>query len=638
MAEATATTPDIGYADFREEWLQEVRAGKPSTTELGHRFAQKLVTQWLEIDDSSEDLVYCDGCGDGGIDVAYLDRGIEEDGGDDGSTGHTWYLVQSKYGTAFAGEDTLVKEGRKVIDTLDGKRDNLSSLAEGLLARLNQFRKAASEHDRITLVFASEDALTEKEKRALEDVRTLGRARLGANFDVEAVSIHQIFQRVLEGGEADAKRLSVPIRARVVESGDELLVGSVSLVDLFEFLKGYRAETGNLDQLYEKNVRQFLGGRRKVNKEMRATLEKTPERFGLFNNGITIVVSEFRPKADGEWELFEPSIVNGCQTTRTIWEVFHERLEAGGTGTDEELEKWRKRAMRGVAVAKIVKVGVAGEEMLLDITKYTNSQNAVRDKDFIALNSDFRSWAAALEKQYDIYLEIQRGGWDSRRALQKQNPAMHQFKQSANAFDLLKVYGAGWLGEAGRAFGRNAAFVPGGSVFKRIVGTEEGDAFGVKDVYAAYLLDAAAQGYHFGRGAEKLSRRQTRFLFFLVAIELLRDVLRLSGQETNNGSVTEALLRLFTPGNEAAQEEFLNQAVGVVDEYMTDPGEETIFNEPAFSTQFNRDLNGFLKSELLGKNREGCPRFFDLLAVTRKAMGRGNPSPRDVIAKGIKPA
>lgn len=635
MAEAT---PDIDYAGFREEWLQEVRLGKPSTTELGHRFAQKLVTQWLEIDDSSEDLVYCDGCGDGGIDVAYLDRGIEEDGGDDGSTGHTWYLVQSKYGTAFAGEDTLVKEGRKVIDTLDGKRDNLSSLAEGLLARLNQFRKAASEHDRITLVFASEDALTDKEKRALEDVRTLGRARLGANFDVEAISIHQIYQRVLEGGEADAKRLSVPIRARVVESGDELLVGSVSLVDLFEFLKGYRAETGNLDQLYEKNVRQFLGGRRKVNKEMRATLEKTPERFGLFNNGITIVVSEFRPKADGEWELFEPSIVNGCQTTRTIWEVFHERLEAGGTGTDEELEKWRKRAMRGVAVAKIVKVGVAGEEMLLDITKYTNSQNAVRDKDFIALNSDFRSWAAALEKKYDIYLEIQRGGWDSRRALQKQNPTMHQFKQSANAFDLLKVYGAGWLGEAGRAFGRNAAFVPGGSVFKRIVGTEDGDTFGVEDVYAAYLLDSAAQGYHFGRGAAKLSRRQTRFLFFLVAIELLRDVLRLSGQETTNRSVTEALLRLFTPGNEAAQEEFLNQAVGVVDEYMTDPGEETIFNEPAFSTQFNRDLNGFLKSELLGKNREGCPRFFDLLAVTRKAMGRGNPSPRDVIAKGIKPA
>src|SRR5262249_17281145 len=158
---------------------------------------------------------------------------------------------------------------------------------------------------------------------------------------------------------------------------------------------------------------------------------------------------EFRRKDDALLELVEPAIVNGCQTTRTIWEVFYERLESGGTGADEELTKWRTRAGRGVVVAKIVKVGIAGEEMLLNITKYTNSKNAVRDKDFIAVNSDFRNWAAAMEEQYDIYLEIQRGGWDSRRALQKQNPEMHQFSEAANAFDLLKVYGAGWLGEAG---------------------------------------------------------------------------------------------------------------------------------------------------------------------------------------------
>ena len=34
-------------------------------------------------------------------------------------SGHTWYLVQSKYGTAFSGVGTLLAEGQKVIDTLD---------------------------------------------------------------------------------------------------------------------------------------------------------------------------------------------------------------------------------------------------------------------------------------------------------------------------------------------------------------------------------------------------------------------------------------------------------------------------------------------------------------------------------------
>ena len=43
------------------------------------------------------------------------------------------------------------------------------------------------------------------------------------------------------------------------------------------------------------------------------------------------------------------------------------------------------------------------------VTRYTNSQNAVREKDFLALTSDFRSWQTEMASKYDIYLEIQRG-------------------------------------------------------------------------------------------------------------------------------------------------------------------------------------------------------------------------------------
>jgi hypothetical protein len=64
------------FEQFRDQWLTEVIAGNPSTTELGHRFARKIVMHWLDVDDS--DLVYCDGCGDGGIDIAYLDRGEQQ--------------------------------------------------------------------------------------------------------------------------------------------------------------------------------------------------------------------------------------------------------------------------------------------------------------------------------------------------------------------------------------------------------------------------------------------------------------------------------------------------------------------------------------------------------------------------------
>jgi len=350
-------------------------------------------------------------------------------------------------------------------------------------------------------------------------------------------------------------------------------------------------------------------------------------------------VAEFTPKGDTTIDLVEPAVVNGCQTTRTIWEVFHERLEAGGTGTDDDLEKWRKRANRGVVVAKIVKVGVAGESMLLDITKYTNSQNAVRDKDFIALDSDFRSWAAAMAERYDIYLEIQRGGWDSRRALQKQNPSMHQFGEASNAFDLMKVFGSGWLGEAGRAFGRNAAFVPGGTVFKRIMEADNGEAFGVEDLYAAFLLDRASHSYNFGRGAEKPTRRQTRYFFFMVAIELLKDVLARSEITTTNRHLTTAVQSLFDEGSEGAKSALLDNAVEVIDEYLSKGTEDSVFDEPCFATQFANDLNGLLKSDGFGRNDEQFPRFRALVAGTKRLMGKsqgGQHSAREVITKAIK--
>ena len=300
--------------------------------------------------------------------------------------------------------------------------------------------------------------------------------------------------------------LSVPLKA-TAEADADLLVQPISLLSLYDFLKAYRIGTGDLDQLYEKNVRRFLGSRGRVNQAMQKTLKEAPERFGLYNNGITIVVRDFHADGDGMVVLVEPYVVNGCQTTRTIWEVCHQRLEAGGTGSDPDLQVWRDKVARGVVVAKIVKVGSEGEELLQAITRYTNSQNAVREKDFLALTSDFRAWARQMADKYDVFLEIQRGGWDSQRAQQRQKPSIKQFTEWANAFDLLKAYGAGWIHEAGTAFGRNAAFLPNGSIFKRIMnGDSLGAPFGVDDLYAAF--DAATgrrQVPVWARGAENES-------------------------------------------------------------------------------------------------------------------------------------
>lgn len=631
-------TEEVGFDLFLLEWLNDIQEGSPATIELGRRFAQKLVTQWLDIDPEavSTDIVYCDGAGDGGIDVAYLDRGDESDASE-ASTGHTWFLVQSKYGAAFQGQGTLVTEGRKVIETLEGRRSRLSSLAEGLLERLNNFRNAASDRDRIILVFATQRSLTEDERQALQDVRAIGRERLGPMFDVEAVSTETIYQRLMDEETAARVRLTVPLDGSFVPSGTDLLVGSLTLIQLYEFLSAYRRVTEDLDQLYEKNVRRFLGSRGRVNKGIQTTLRDEPQRFGLYNNGITIVVADYDHQENGSTVLTEPYIVNGCQTTRTIWEVCHQKLEAGGTGDAPALREWRDEAEKGVVVAKIVKVGDDGEAMLQNITRYTNSQNAVREKDFLALTSDFRAWARQMADTYGVFLEIQRGAWDSRRALQRQRPTLRQFDTAANAFDLVKVYGAGWLGEAGLAFGKNPPFLPNGSVFKRIVNDESPEPFGLDDLYAAFLLQRAADGLEFGRGG-KSTRRQTRFLFYMVLVELLKDVLTRSSIERTPKEVSKGLLKVFSDSNAAAAYALLDAAVNVIDTYLTQGEENSAFEEPALRNTFNGDLNGFLKWEQLGKSTDATPRLRQLLEVAKMSMGQsfaGNQSTRTTVQQAL---
>ncbi|MGV6476795.1 AIPR family protein [Azotobacter vinelandii] len=632
---------DIAFEDYRASWLEDVTVGSPSTVELGRRFALKLITQWMEDSIETDNFIYCDGSRDGGIDLALLDTGPEESADETGVSGHTWYLVQSKYGSAFAGPQTLLIEGQKVIDTLDGKRERLNSLAEGLLERLSNFKRGAGPADKIVLIFATEAPLTEDEKRVLADLRSMGTVRLGHMFDIEALSIETIFARLQEvEAVGSTGRLEVPLDAQMVPSGPDLLVGSVGLSNLYAFLKRYRDATGDLDRIYEKNVRRFLGARGKVNKAMQSTLRDAPERFGLYNNGITIVVHDYS-LGEGSVKLAEPFIVNGCQTTRTIWEVFHTRLSSGGTGVNPETEAWKAKASQGVVVAKIVKVGNSGENLLQAITRYTNSQNAIREKDFLALTGDFKTWQGQLADQHDLYLEIQRGGWDSQKALQNTNPTAKQFTEHANAADLIKVYGAGWMGEAGLAFGKNPPFLPDGSVFKRIVNGSDADGgpFGVTDLYAAYLLQKSTAEYGFGRGALKQSRRQSRFLYFLVVLDLFKDVLSRASHPTDHRSVAAAMLKVLK--NESARSALLDRAAEVIDSYFTQGNDDSLFNEPSYLNSFNADLNAFLKWEKLARSDIETPRLKQLLAVNKSVMGMslaGSQTPRQTIMAAVNAA
>jgi hypothetical protein len=611
------TPNDADFKNFCKVWLSDVREGNPSTVELGRRFARKLISQWLDIDEFSDNIVYCDGNGDGGIDIAYLHRGETTD--ESYQDGDTWYLVQSKYGKSFSGTKTLLQEAQKLFETLEGKRKNLSSLTQDLLERLQIFLSKQSEDNRLIFVFATDKPLNAKERYALSDIRAMGKNRFGERFDVDSVSIATIYQRTLEI--RTDEHLEISLKGNFVKSGENLLVGSVTLGDLYNFLKGYHIRTGDLDQLYEKNIRLFLGMRGKVNKSIKETLDNNPEEFGFYNNGVTIVVQSVEKMPYERFKLINPSVVNGCQTTQTIYRVLFNKFEAGGKGSNPSLEKWKDRIEKGVVIVKIVKVGDGSqaESLLQNITRYTNSQNAVREKDFLALASGFRVWQRRMGKKYQVFLEIQRGSWDAHKASQKDK----KLTEFANIYDLLKVYGAGWLGEAGLAlYGNSKPFVQGGSVYEKIVNNSDSVPFGVDDLYAAYLLQKSLKDYNFGRG-KNCRKITTRFLFFMVVIELLKPVMLKAKIQPTNANITQSLLKLFKEDNESVCNEFFELAVQFIDKYTNPPPEteeeqDSVFNEPEFSEGTN--LVTYLKNTKFGKDKEYSPKFFSFLKTYKQVI------------------
>jgi hypothetical protein len=214
----------------------------------------------------------------------------------------------------------------KIFDTLTGNNKKLSSMSEDLVQRLCSFRENMSQDDRIILLFALIDPEIDIYSGVIDQIRLLGQNKLGSFFDTEMVSIRTIYERNQSQQSNDIKA-SLSIRLR-----SQMIIAPVTIEAIYQMLNEYRNHTSDLDKIFEKNVRRFLGTRGRINRIMQATLSSDPGKFSLYNNGITMVASNWYPAGDRKkLVIVNPYIVNSCQTTRTIWNVCSQKLNSGGT-------------------------------------------------------------------------------------------------------------------------------------------------------------------------------------------------------------------------------------------------------------------------------------------------------------------
>ncbi len=137
-----------------------------------------------------------------------------------------------------------------------------------------------------------------------------------------------------------------------------------------EILKSLYAEYGS--RLLERNVRSFLQARGKVNKGIRQTILKEPQRFLAYNNGISATAEAVRFVDNGHGVAWvrDLQIVNGGQTTVSIYQA---------------ARKDKADLVRVYVQAKLTIVNSDRiDEIVPLISRYANSQNKVSEADFLA--------------------------------------------------------------------------------------------------------------------------------------------------------------------------------------------------------------------------------------------------------------
>ena len=651
------TTESSSYADFKQVYLEEFT--NLSTREKGRQFAKTLAEDFYDLPDSA-DWYYRDGPGDGGIDIAILDRQGEEEEGD------TWYLIQSKYSQPSLSQ--LRIEAKKIVDVLEDKHNNLlSNTGEDTAQRLKYFLKNSSDKDRLIIVFATPDPIKQND---LDSIRHLIQRTfsLSLHFDVQNISIKSIYDKNLS---TKAPNISLSLRGhfqtfRKSQLNSNLLVGTVTLKDLYHFLKEYQKGTNNLDLIYEYNIRQYLGNQKKVNKKIQETLEEQPMRFGLYNNGITFVVVHYIKKS-GTLKLTNPYIINGCQTTRSIFDVLDRKLDSGGTAeksSDQKLENWKRAIKESSIIIKIIEVAQSDLDpnLIPNITRYTNTQTAIVKADFNSLNKKIHLIQKQFNDQYseeEVYLELHRGGWEAEKK-HRQNQGLPKLPRHRVKIDeLLKIYGSGWWKQPGVMLYDAQSIRPGGTIYGRLF--EHGEnKFGHEDFYAAHLLKAAfpsqkdsikeksntkesntkesntkesntkesntkesntkesntkeSNTKESNTKAKEIGKMQ--HLYYFVVMELLRYVLKHTPNEDKNiteeerdtnerQALTKALIKIFK--NKKVKDRLLDIANRAIIRYLDESNDLSMYKEVRYVQSKDKTL--FLRGKSLGQD----PNFKQIL-------------------------
>jgi len=346
-----SSAPLEGFATHAvDASIAEFMKDAKNEVEKGHLY---LLWHLLYVEEVLEDVAenaIIDGAYDCGIDAYLVDTSEKR-----------IRLFQSKYGEAHSigAIDKFIKD----VDRF--KKSEQSKIRRDELQYL--WKHLHEKNMKIELVYVTDNDVDEYE-----------------SSEVKAVGKEQVYQILWERIKKPAKGEKSSLRILKCLEHNNALCCIVSAFDYADFVER------NEHYAFESNIRKHLGGKGSINKGITKTLEEYPHNFFEWNNGITVTVDNYSMK-NNQLSLGGAQIVNGAQTSKSI------------------LDR-KKKTVNLDAEVLVTIIKTKDEEHQRNITKYRNSQNAIKGKDYVSLE-DYHIAIHSQMQRIGYFYEHQQGSW-----------------------------------------------------------------------------------------------------------------------------------------------------------------------------------------------------------------------------------
>jgi len=345
-----SSAPLEGFATHAvDASIAEFMKDAKNEVEKGHLY---LLWHLLYVEEVLEDVAenaIIDGAYDCGIDAYLVDTSEKR-----------IRLFQSKYGEAHSigAIDKFIKdvERFKKLEQSKIRRDELQYL----------WKHLHEKNMKIELVYVTDQNIDDYE-----------------SGEVKIVGREQIYQTLWERIKKPAKGQMATLKILKCLEHDNALCCVVSAFDYADFVER------NEHYVFESNIRKHLGGKGSINKGITKTLEENPHNLFEWNNGITITADEC--KGEEEVSMEGAQIVNGAQTSKSILD-----------------RKKKTNNLDAEVLVTIIKT--KDEDHQRNITKYRNSQNAIKGKDYVSLE-DYHIAVHHVLGRVGYFYEHQQGSW-----------------------------------------------------------------------------------------------------------------------------------------------------------------------------------------------------------------------------------